>query len=166
MIGPVGVVSAETAAKLLMVTPRYLSLLVKQGWIKKTPDDKYTIVAAVQGYITSLKDTTRRNSSKAASTTLADRRAELVSVQVEERTGDLKREAIAEAMAAVDGVIGGMKADLYSVPARVTMDLRLRKKIEAEIERVFQAASERTRHQEADDEPDSELVDAGSEAGA
>jgi predicted transcriptional regulator of viral defense system len=61
-----GTISADVAAKLLMVTPEWIRRLSKDGWIAKTERGRYRVVDVVQGYIRFLKDEARRSSKTAS----------------------------------------------------------------------------------------------------
>ena len=135
------VVGSVQAAALIGVTQQWLGKLVKLGLIEVEGRGQYRIDKVALGYIKFLKDEGRRTSKSAGASAISMKKAELVDVQIEERVGDMKREAIAQAMLAVDAVIGPLKSDMYAIAPRVTRDLALRKKIEAEVERVLEAAS-------------------------
>lgn len=85
MSDPANTVPAATLAKLLMMTERHLRRLVSDGWIQKTPDDKYTVVGGVQGYIRFLKDEARRGmgSGSEAKTYMSEAKARLAKEQAD-----------------------------------------------------------------------------------
>jgi hypothetical protein len=62
-----------------------------------------------------------------------------------------------EGLAVVDAVLGPMRSDLQSVPARVTKDLALRLRLESELNGVLDSAADRARtyrrREPANDEP-------------
>jgi hypothetical protein len=141
-----GTVSAVVAASLIMVTPQRLRQLVNEGFIPKPKArDAYSLVGVVQGYIKFLKDEERRSNRVAGDTRVRDARAEEIEMRIEERSRALVKEAIAVSMAALDEAAGGLKSDLLSIPARVTKDIPLRRKIENEINDALGEASKRAR---------------------
>lgn len=72
-------------------------------------------------------------------------RAEEIELRIEERSRALVNEAIEEALAVFDEAAGGLKSDLLSIPARITNDLPLRRKIETQINGAFREAADRAR---------------------
>lgn len=135
------IVEARYAAEMLGMTLQRLRQLVKDGFIEVEGRNQYRVDKVSLGYVKFLKDEERRTSKSAGASAISMKKAELVDVQIEERVGDLKRQAIEQALLAVDAVIGPLKSDMYAIAPRVTRDLALRKKIEAEVERVLEAAS-------------------------
>ena len=136
-------VSRQTLAELLTLTAQRVDQLVREGWIEKPSRGNYALVAGVQGYIRFLKDDERRSSKTAAESRVRDMRADEIALRIEERSKKLINEARAEALGLVDEVIGGLKADLYALPARVTKDLSLRRVIEEAIEDALAASARR-----------------------
>jgi hypothetical protein len=139
--GAGGIYAAQTIAQLLMITVVRLNQLERAGWIQKVSRGKYSIVAAVQGYIRFLKDEARSQTKSASASRVQDARAR----EIELRTSREEAKLIEteEAISFVDDVLGGMKPDIYSIPARVTRDLDLRRKITTEIDDAFRRAADR-----------------------
>jgi hypothetical protein len=136
-------ISAAVAAKLIGVTPQWLTTLERGGYITKVSRGQYNLVNVVQGYIKYLKDEDRSSKKTAGDTRLKDMRAAEVEQRMMERQNTLKIAALEAAMAIFDEAAGGLKADLLSIPARVTKDIPLRRRIEAEINDALSAASKR-----------------------
>lgn len=134
-----GAITLEQAAKLLMVTPQWVMKLRRDGWISSP----YTVVGVVQGYIKYLKDEERRTSKTAANSEARDLRAEEIKLRIVEKENALVRHAREEVVAFIDVYLGPLKADLFSIPARVTKDIPLRRKLESEINGAFTAAHRR-----------------------
>lgn len=127
-----GLIPKDQACRLLMITPQWLNRLQSQGYIPTSPRGKVSLVGAVQGYIKSLKDEERRSTKNAAESRVRDARASEIELRTAERSRDLvSRE---EAERAVDHIFGQFKAELIGIPARVTRDLALRRKLEDEID--------------------------------
>lgn len=137
------IISAAVAAALIKVTEQRLGQLVRAGHIKKTARGEYHLLAVVHGYIDFLKDEERRSSKSASASRVQDARADEIAMRMEERSKRLVHEARREAVAVVDSLAGGLRTDLMSVPARVTRDLPLRRKLEDEIDNAFGAAAKR-----------------------
>lgn len=143
-----GVVTAETAAKLLMLTDRHLRRLVADGWVQKTPEGRYTIVGSVQGYIRYLKDEARRGSKSAANNRTADARAREIELRISQKERVLI--PLAHALETTDHVIGLMRSELDGLPARMTRDRELRYRIEEAIDGILKRASQRLAQEASD----------------
>jgi hypothetical protein len=149
-----------------MLTPQRVNQLVREGWIEKGGRNGYTIVGAVQGYIRFLKDEQRRASKSAALSRVQDARAR----EIELRTAREEHLLIetAEAIGVVDEIVGGLRSEVAGVPARLTRDVDLRRKIEAELDDVFRRAADRFEQKARDLRSSGEAVapvaedDAGS----
>lgn len=138
-----GLISTETAAKLLMISIEWVRRLTREGAIKKVGKDQYRVVDVVQGYITYLRDENRKTSKSAAASRVQDERAEEIRLRNAERKGTLIEQAQAEAVRVIDEIAGPLRSDLMAIPAQVTKDLALRRKIEERIDGAFGAASKR-----------------------
>ena len=136
-----GLITVETASKLLMVSPVRVRQLVSGGYIPKASRNSYPLVGVVQGYVRFLKDEERRTSKSATANRVGEARA----AEIELRTAERANRVIdtEEAIAAVDEMIGAIKWGMTGLPARVTRDVALRRKLKMEIDGVFQRASER-----------------------
>lgn len=135
-----GVIKAETAAKLLMITDRHLRRLVADGWIKKS-DDKFTVVGCVQGYINYLKDENRRGSQSAAKNRTSDARAREIELRIARQ--ERKLIPFEEASAAMQIAIGAVRAELEGAAANITRDRELRNRIQDAHDGILKRASER-----------------------
>ena len=136
-----GLITVETAAKLLMVSPVRVRQLVKDGYIPKPSRNSYPLVGVVQGYIRFLKDEERRTSKTATANRVGEARA----VEIELRTAERAHRLIEtdEAIAVVDDILGTFKAEMAGIPARVTRDVALRRKLKTEIDGAFTRATAR-----------------------
>lgn len=135
-----GTITRETAAKLLMVTPRYITQLVKDGWIQKSENDRYTIAGVVQGYIKCLKDEKRRNSQKTSQSKVSDARSREIELRIAEREKRLM--PVQEVLDMVADVIGNLKSEQIGIPARVSRDRVVRSLIEDAIAGSHKRAGE------------------------
>lgn len=130
-----GLIPIEQAARLLMVTAERVRQLIKLEYVPRGPKGKVLLVGAVQGYIRFLKDEDRRSSKSAADSRVRDARAQQIEMQIAEK----RRELIPaeDATGALDVVVGACREEFTGLPARVTRDLELRRKIEAEVNGSF-----------------------------
>lgn len=126
-----GLITLEQAGRLLMVGTEWVRRLIKEGYIPRPKPGRTTIVGAVQGYIKYLKDAHARTSKTAADSRVRDARA----AEIELRNAERRRELIPveDATAAMDFLVAEVREQLNGLPARVTRDLDLRRKIEAEV---------------------------------
>lgn len=141
--GGAGLISTETAAKLLMISIEWVRRLTREGAIRKVGKDQYRVVDVVQGYITYLRDEARKTSKSAAASRIQDERAEEIRLRNAERKRTLIEQAQAEVIRVVDEIAGPLRSDLMAIPAQVTKDLKLRRVIEERIDGAFGAASKR-----------------------
>jgi len=114
-----------------MITQQRIRQLQKDGYIPKGTRGNVGLIVAVQGYIQFLKDEERRTSKSAAESRVREARAK----EIELRNAVHLRELvpIEDAQAALDLVVGKVGEELGGLAARVTRDMELRRKIEAEI---------------------------------
>ncbi|MCR6673243.1 hypothetical protein [Devosia ginsengisoli] len=114
-----------------MITSRWIRKLQADGYIPRPAPGKVALVAAVQGYIKSLKDEDRRSTKTASDSRVRDARA----AEIEMRIAERKRELIPieDAAAAMDLLAGKTKEEMTGLAARITRDMELRRKIEAEV---------------------------------
>lgn len=124
--------SAEVAAALIRVTPRRLQQLVAEGWIKKEGRGQYTIRGVVHGYLDFRDSEDRRTAKSASASRVQDARAQEIEIRMAERKRELI--PIQEATAALDHVVGTIRSEMTALPAMVTRDITLRRKIEEELD--------------------------------
>jgi hypothetical protein len=133
-------ISLDQAAKLLKKSPQFVMQLRRDGWIPPPP---YTVVGVVHGYVDYKEDADRRATKSAGESRVKDARAEEIELRILEKSNALLRNAQQEIVALVDVYGGPLRSDLLSIPARVTKDLPLRRRIENEINGAFGAAAKR-----------------------
>lgn len=134
-------VSLDVAAQLIMVTPRWVQKLAKDGWIPKAERGRYSLIGVVQGYINFLKDEARRASKSAADSRVRDARAREIELRVARQQADLI--AYAEHVAILDEIIGHIRAEMDGAPARITRDLTVRQELQGIIHDCLDKASRR-----------------------
>lgn len=130
-----GMITVDQASKLLMITPQWLRQLAAQGFIPKAVKGRYPMVAAVQGYIKSLKDEDKRSTKTAADSGLKAARQREVELRIAREEGRLIEMEDVEAV--VSSVFATLRAELSGIPASVTRDVKLRKEIEKGLNEAF-----------------------------
>jgi hypothetical protein len=159
-------VPLEAAAALLKCTPRWIQMLAKEGWIAKADRGRYPLVGLIHGYIDWRDDADKRATRKQSENKVRDAKADLVQLQIEERSRKLVDEARTEALATCDLVIGGIRSDLVSLPARITSDLAMRQRIETAIDDVLRAAAKRAQDAASGDDEGGDASAAATEVDA
>ncbi|XAI96330.1 hypothetical protein [Microcystis phage Mae-JY30] len=124
-------ITLEVAGRLLMISAEWVRRLIKAGYIPKTAPGRVPLVGAVQGYIRHLKDEERNKTKTAADSRVRDARAAEIELKIAERRRDLVSREEAEASNAY--VVGVINEELNGLAARLTRDVPLRRKYEAEI---------------------------------
>lgn len=135
-----GIISTEQASRLLMISGERIRQLVKMDYIPRIAKGKVPLVGAVQGYIRFLKDEERRSSKSATATRMQDAKASLIDINIKERLRQLV--PIEDAQAAFDIVLGKVRAEFDGLPARMTRDMELRRKLEAEVNESLKRIAE------------------------
>ncbi len=117
--------SGERVAILLGLTTRQVQRLAREGAILRDGRRGFT-VASVAAAIA------RRHGRADGEKRIADARA----AEIELRIAARRRELIPyeEAVAALDDVVGAVREEASGLPARITRDLALRRKIEQEVD--------------------------------
>jgi predicted transcriptional regulator of viral defense system len=125
-----GTIGTEQTAKLLDITAEWLRRLTVQGYIPKAKRGRYNLVEAVQGYIRFLRDEGKRTSKSAQLTRMQDAKAEEIMMRVAEKRRELI--PVEDAQAALDIAMAKLREELAGLPARMTRDMDLRRRLEAE----------------------------------
>jgi hypothetical protein len=130
--GEIGVeIPTPVAAILIGKSERRLQQLAAENWIKRP----FTPYGVVRGYL-AWRDHVQAKATKSdAELRLLTAKARQAELTVAERERELL--PTGEAIAAVDAIVGPIKADLAGVPARATDDVLLRRKIEDAIDSVL-----------------------------
>jgi uncharacterized coiled-coil protein SlyX len=142
-----GVIRIDQAASLLMISTERVRQLMRAGYIKRGKRaGTVALVAAVQGYIGFLKDEEKRSTKTAADSRVRDARAKEIEIRVAERERTLI--PFEDAVAALDVVVSKVRTEVIGIPARMTRDISLRRKIETEVDgslsRIADALTEAT----------------------
>lgn len=125
------IITLDVAARLLEIGPERIRQLMRDGYIPRDKPGRVSLVGAVQGYCRFLKELASKQTKTAADSEVRQERAREIRLRNDERTRKLV--SVEEAVAAQDYLVGVVSEALGGIPARVTRDLDLRRKIEAEI---------------------------------
>lgn len=123
--------TADQAAALFGKSRQWVFNLIKAGFIAKEARGRYTLVALIRGVMAYYDDMlNKQTQSKAAS-----RATEARAAEIEQRIAMRDRALIPidDATAAIDQVAGIVNSELSGLPARISRDLAIRKKAEAEV---------------------------------
>lgn len=130
-------------ANMIGLLPRRLQQLVEMGIVPPADRGRYSVTAVVQGYIRYQRDAGRQSGPATTPNAFQDARVREIEENIARRNDRLKADTLSACMSLIDDAAGGLKADLLSIPARVTNDLPLRRRIEDEITAALNAGSKR-----------------------
>lgn len=120
-----GLVSVETIANILKLTPRRVQQLSSQGVIPKAKRGRYKIITSVWGYIDYLKkinsETDLPDDLKDVNLKIAKHKARLMELEVAERTGELIK--VSEVIGTWSKIFNQIKQSALSMPARLIPQL-------------------------------------------
>ena len=128
-------ITAEVAAKLLMIEPPQFQECVRKGWITAVESGRYPWIGVVQGYIRFVRsklvpeDEIRRARKREIDLRVAEKERTVIPVTDH-------RAVIAEGFA-------GLQAELHGIGGRVTSDAALGEAIRVEIESALHRAADR-----------------------
>jgi phage terminase Nu1 subunit (DNA packaging protein) len=145
-------IGTNDLAELLAVDPRRVAQLVDDGTITKSGRGTYHMASCVQGYIAFLRENRKLTTNASAMSALNIGKTKLVELQALEKEGGITDAALEQARSALAEVIGMIGTSVRSIPARITRDVALRRKIEDEIERALREASKAAERAGASDE--------------
>ncbi len=129
-----GYVTLDQLSKLLMMTGERVRQLVKMGKMPKAKKNTYHLVSCVQGYIRFLKDEEKDKTKAAAESGLKKARQREVELRIAEREKTVID--LAEHFAVVEELCGLFVSSMNGLPARVTRDIPLRRKIEIDLDEI------------------------------
>jgi phage terminase Nu1 subunit (DNA packaging protein) len=139
MAGFPEVVGAADLARLFGCTTRWVQKLTVQGVFKKDGRGKYLVIECIASW-GQWRAESEQGSKKAEDPVEAER---VRRMRRENDEAERLLMPVEDAVAAFDTIIGSLVSDLASVPARVTEDVVVRRKIEDEINGVLAEISER-----------------------
>jgi hypothetical protein len=145
--------TSDTVGEFLDLGAERVRQLVKEGWISKDKAGGIRLGDAVRGYVKFLRSRATRSASD---TRIRDARAREIELRTAQRAHELCETQ--EALDCVDEIIGMLKSDLMSLPARVTRDLAIRRDIERALTDDLNGASARLEARARVLQPDGETA--------
>lgn len=137
-------ISVKLLAGILGVSERWVQQLEKQGVLKKNGRSRYDLAASVQAY-TKFKVESEVARAVPEESNPGERvkaeRARKLKLDNDEKERRLVQ--MPSAVAALDAIVGPLKADLAGVSARVTDDVALRRRIEDATDAVLRGLADR-----------------------
>ena len=139
-------ISVKFLAETLGIGERWVQSLEKQGVLKKSGHGRYDLAASVQAYIKfKIESEVARaipDESSPGERVKAERARKL---KFENDEKEHRLAHMSDAIAAIDAIVGPLKADLSGVPARVSDDVATRRRIEDAIDTVLRGLADRFR---------------------
>jgi hypothetical protein len=128
------VITSTDAAALIGKSRNWLAKLVAGGFVKKT-GQLFRPVDVACGYAKFLTDEQRRSSKSATLSAVQAARAREIEMRIARE--DHKLIDIDEALAVLDEIVGGLRADFSGLAASVTRDPALRSIIEEKTDAIY-----------------------------
>ncbi len=138
-------VTTQALLSLLEFSAPYLTRLERMGVVARADRNSWDLADTIRRIIRYLREDNRRGRRAEAATELARLKARALELRLARENHELI--PLAESMATVDSIVGGLVSALSAVPARRTRDLALRRTIEAEINLVRTIAAAECRRQ-------------------
>lgn len=127
-------ISLADAAKLIDKSQRWVNLLVANGYIKKTPNNKYTPREVAIGALRAAADDKKTTAHSSAVADLAATKARIAKMKEAQMRGELVNEAAL--LERVAGQLAKLGARLAAIPATFTRNLEERRRLEKLINEV------------------------------
>jgi hypothetical protein len=128
-------VSGAELAAWCGVSPKRIDQLLAEGVVHREAKGRYRLKANVVSVFGWLRSTKRRSSRSQADREWRRQRAREVELRVAERERPLIE--VEDAFEVVDVTLGFMRAEIGSVPARISRDVGLRRQIDTELNNVL-----------------------------
>ena len=132
-------VSGQALGDIVGVSARRVNQLVKEKWIPKSARNTVSLKEGVQGYIAFLEDRHEKDRPTATDEELRAERARKLRLENDRTEGKIMETDAA--FDAIDKICATIRIGLAALPARVTRELALRRKIEDEVDRILTAVS-------------------------
>lgn len=134
-------VTSVQLAKLLLLSRSRIFQIEKLGYIARLDNDRWPLVASVQGYIRFLRDEDRRSTRSASESRLKDAKV----ADLEEKAAIRRREYIPyeEVRTAIDFLAATSRSAIVGLSARVTRDRHMRELIERATDEVLALIADR-----------------------
>lgn len=134
-------IDTATAAALIDVTPRRLQQLVGEGYVKSAGRGRWSLVNVVQGYIRSLRDANKRAAARADEDEMR-----ALKLREKRRVVEEAERLLIPTEAAVDAlekIVGHVRAEVTSLPARMTRDPALKRELEGHANEILAGLAKR-----------------------
>jgi phage terminase Nu1 subunit (DNA packaging protein) len=138
-----GEMTLTDAGALIGKSDEWVRRLIAEGVVKRSPNGGVFRDEVVRAYIAWIQDEQRRATKSASESRVKDARAREIELRIALREGELID--LADHDAIVDEMAGIFIAALSSLPARVTRDTPLRRKIEQECDAIRGTIAETAR---------------------
>ena len=132
-------VAVQTLAWLLDLTPQRINQLVAEGWIRKSARNSIFIKDGVKGHLAFVEDRHEKTRHTATDDELRAERARKLRLENDRTEGKIMETDAA--FDAIDKICATIRIGLAALPARVTRELALRRKIEDEVDRILTVVS-------------------------
>lgn len=129
-----GETTVEEGGQLIGTSGEWVRRLIIAGYIQRNERGNVTKEAVASGYVRFLQDEDRKSTKVAAESGLKQARQREVELRIAERERTVID--LAEHFAVVEELCGMFNASLNGLPARVTRDLPMRRKIEIDIDEI------------------------------
>ncbi|MGN7870535.1 hypothetical protein [Paracoccus sp. 22332] len=133
-------VPIDVAAGILTIGPERVRQLIKSGHVPRGPRGKVNLVAAIQGYVAFLKEAAEKAAQPPSRERINNARERQIELLIAKEERALI--PIEDAIMAMDKVVGVTNAELSGLPARITRDMGIRRKAEAEVHGVRKRISD------------------------
>ena len=137
---PIATITLAGLRKLTGAADGEIEALIAAGQIDPPDGDKLPMIESVQAYLGHLRDTARTASASAAMARARDARAEASELALAISRRDVIADA--EAEMATDFLCGVISDRIGGLPARVTRDLRDRRRIEDALMKAQEAIAQ------------------------
>lgn len=131
--------TAPQVAALAGRTDRWVRGMAKDGYFEKDGRGRYRLESIIRGLLQHEEDQAAKGSQAVAASRATDART----AEIEQRIAMRDRQLIPidDAIMAMDKVIGVTNSELMGLPARISRDLSIRRKVDAEVHRIRQKIS-------------------------
>lgn len=136
-------VPAASLGLVIGVSRKRVEQLASTAVIPKTGKGRFPLVEGIRAYVGWLQNSQRQAARSAAGSAVLIARAEEIRLRNADRKRQMVEQAQHEAIRVIDEIAGPLRSDIMAIPAQVTDDLALRRKIEDQFDEAFGAASKR-----------------------
>ncbi len=128
-------IGIQQVGELLRMSERRVQQFVAEGWITKSGRGRYFVFDAVHGHIDYMEEQKKNARSTATDDELRAERARKLRLENDRTEGKLIETDAA--LDTIDEICATYRIGLAALPARVTRDLGMRRKIEDEVDRIL-----------------------------